>query len=296
MSLKDLKQPIRVRRGTDAQRVLVTFALGEMVFTTDTHRLYVGDGSTAGGIHIGGAPDAHAASHASAGSDPITPASIGAAAASHTQAIGTITGLQAALDAKVASSVLLAQNAAAPAISGSTQVGQTLTGSDGTWTEPLTTTSTDYQWQRNDGAGGAWQDIAGATAVARLLDSSDLGFQLRVGVRKTNPVGTSGWTFSDATAVVTQGEQEQHRRIVNTSICEAGSGWSVGMTFSLDAGYAVGNPAFAAECTSADNGALTGYTVTEAGNYTCEQGWPEGYLGIVGGGGGQLNFEWEVIP
>lgn len=42
----------------------------------------------------------HASTHATGGSDPITPASIGAAAASHTQAISTITGLQDALDGK----------------------------------------------------------------------------------------------------------------------------------------------------------------------------------------------------
>jgi hypothetical protein len=54
--------PLQFRRGTDAQRTAVTPAAGEPVWVTDTQKLYVGDGSTGGGIEItgggggGGAP------------------------------------------------------------------------------------------------------------------------------------------------------------------------------------------------------------------------------------------------
>jgi hypothetical protein len=41
------------RRGTDSDRQAVTLSLGEPGFTTDTKRLFVGDGSTAGGIVAG---------------------------------------------------------------------------------------------------------------------------------------------------------------------------------------------------------------------------------------------------
>lgn len=40
---------LQLRRGTDAERSAVTFADGELVYTTDTKKLYVGDGATAGG-------------------------------------------------------------------------------------------------------------------------------------------------------------------------------------------------------------------------------------------------------
>ena len=43
---------LRIRRGTDAQRQGITFDLGEPVWTTDTQKLYIGDGITAGGNNI----------------------------------------------------------------------------------------------------------------------------------------------------------------------------------------------------------------------------------------------------
>lgn len=44
---------LRIRRGTNAQRTSVApFDMGEIVWTTDTERLYVGDGITSGGKNI----------------------------------------------------------------------------------------------------------------------------------------------------------------------------------------------------------------------------------------------------
>ena len=40
---------VKVRRGNNLQRKLVTFEEGELVYTTDTKRAFVGDGSTLGG-------------------------------------------------------------------------------------------------------------------------------------------------------------------------------------------------------------------------------------------------------
>lgn len=41
------------RRGTDSERQTVTFNLGEPAFTTDSKRLFVGDGITPGGVVVG---------------------------------------------------------------------------------------------------------------------------------------------------------------------------------------------------------------------------------------------------
>jgi cytoskeletal protein CcmA (bactofilin family) len=43
---------LRLRRGTDQQRQLITPLEGELIYTTDTKRLYIGDGTTAGGIAV----------------------------------------------------------------------------------------------------------------------------------------------------------------------------------------------------------------------------------------------------
>jgi Major tropism determinant N-terminal domain len=46
--------PLRLRRGTNADRTTITPVQGEPIYTTDTKKLFVGDGTTAGGVEIGG--------------------------------------------------------------------------------------------------------------------------------------------------------------------------------------------------------------------------------------------------
>ena len=43
---------IKVRRGTDDQRKAITLEQGELGFTTDTKRLFIGDGTTPGGLAV----------------------------------------------------------------------------------------------------------------------------------------------------------------------------------------------------------------------------------------------------
>lgn len=43
---------LKIRRGTESQRTQVTFASGELIWTTNGQKLYVGDGITPGGIDI----------------------------------------------------------------------------------------------------------------------------------------------------------------------------------------------------------------------------------------------------
>lgn len=45
---------LQVRRGTNAQRLLITPLPGELIYTTDTKNVYVGDGITLGGILVSG--------------------------------------------------------------------------------------------------------------------------------------------------------------------------------------------------------------------------------------------------
>ena len=43
---------LQIRRGTEAQRAVLTGVAGELLYTTDTKKLYVGDGVTAGGTEV----------------------------------------------------------------------------------------------------------------------------------------------------------------------------------------------------------------------------------------------------
>ncbi len=44
---------LKIRKGTDAERLTVTPASGELIYTTDTKQIFVGDGTTIGGIFVG---------------------------------------------------------------------------------------------------------------------------------------------------------------------------------------------------------------------------------------------------
>lgn len=46
--------PLKFRRGTNADRTTITPEQGEPIYTTDTKKLFIGDGSTAGGVEVGG--------------------------------------------------------------------------------------------------------------------------------------------------------------------------------------------------------------------------------------------------
>jgi hypothetical protein len=93
-------------------------------------------------------------------------------------------------------------NSAAPTISGTPQVGQTLTANPGTWNSS-TTPSYAYQWQRCDTAGNNCQSISGASSQTYTVQSADVNSTLRVVVTATNSSG-SGSATSAQTAVVAQ--------------------------------------------------------------------------------------------
>lgn len=73
----------------------------------------------------------------------------------------------------------------APAITGTTQQGQTLTVSNGTWTGSPSYTR---QWQRNTGAG--FGNISGATSATYVLQAGDVGATIRCLVTATATFGS----------------------------------------------------------------------------------------------------------
>lgn len=95
-------------------------------------------------------------------------------------------------------------NTAAPAISGTAQVGQVLTASTGTWTSDTTPTYA-YQWQTCDAAGNNCTGITGSTSSTYTAQTADLAKTLRVVVTATNPSGSSASTSAQTAAVTAAG-------------------------------------------------------------------------------------------
>jgi hypothetical protein len=95
-------------------------------------------------------------------------------------------------------------NTAVPTISGTAQVGQTLTASPGTWTSDVTPTFA-YAWQSCDSAGNGCVAISGATATTYVAQSTDLSKTIRVVVTATNPTGSTSSTSAQTAAVIAAG-------------------------------------------------------------------------------------------
>jgi len=126
-------------------------------------------------------------------------------------AAGTVVALVAALTAiagtglaqtTAAQANYAPTNAAAPTISGTAQVGQTLTANNGTWNSQTNPTFA-YQWQRCDTAGNKCGSITGATSQTYAVQNADVNSTLRVVVTATNSSG-SGSATSAQTATVGQ--------------------------------------------------------------------------------------------
>jgi hypothetical protein len=86
-------------------------------------------------------------------------------------------------------------NTVAPSISGTAQVGQTLTASNGTWVGAATIIYS-YQWKR------AGSNIVGATSSTYVPVSADIGNTLTVDVTGTNSDGSATVTSSATSAVI----------------------------------------------------------------------------------------------
>jgi hypothetical protein len=86
-------------------------------------------------------------------------------------------------------------NTVAPAITGTAQVGQTLTVSNGTWTGSPTPTFT-RQWKANG------TNISGATATTYVPVVGDIGKTITCTVTATNSVSSAQRTSAATAAVI----------------------------------------------------------------------------------------------
>lgn len=94
-----------------------------------------------------------------------------------------------ALQSAPAATVVPPKNTALPFITGTAQVGQTLTAQEGTFsgTQPFVYT---YQWLTCGGGGNNCSNIAGATGKTYVVKDTDFNRTLRVQVTATNSAGS----------------------------------------------------------------------------------------------------------
>jgi hypothetical protein len=94
-------------------------------------------------------------------------------------------------------------NSKPPTVSGTPSVGETLTGTAGSWvgTAPITYA---YQWRRCDAEGNGCASISNATTTQYKVLQADVGKTLRFRVSARNSRGSSS-AFSEETAVVQAG-------------------------------------------------------------------------------------------
>ncbi|HZT93597.1 MAG TPA: hypothetical protein VE985_03865 [Gaiellaceae bacterium] len=102
----------------------------------------------------------------------------------------------------VVSSAAAPTNTAPPTISGTLQVGSTLTASQGTWNGAPT--SIAFSWSRCDAKGDSCATIDGATSSTYTLTQADAGGALRVSVVATNADGSTQFVSAPTGVVPAQ--------------------------------------------------------------------------------------------
>ena len=128
-------------------------------------------------------------------------------------------------------------NTAPPTVSGTAQVGQTLTAGNGTWSNAPT--SFAYQWLRCNGGGNSCAPIANATQQTYTLVTADAGSTIRVRVTATNADGSTA-AQSEQTAVVAPTTSNAAPK--NTAPPTISGTAKVGQTLTANEGTWSGNP------------------------------------------------------
>lgn len=129
-------------------------------------------------------------------------------------------------------------NTAPPTISGTTQVGQTLTANNGTWTNNPTTFA--YQWLRCNGGGNACAPVANGTQKTYTLVGADAGQTIRVRVTATNADGAATAESNQTVQITPAGSTDAGPK--NTAPPTISGTAKVGQTLTAAEGSWSGNP------------------------------------------------------
>jgi hypothetical protein len=147
--------------------------------------------------------------------------------------VATMTRLARTMAARMTAE-LAPESTAPPAISGSAQVGQTLTASTGTWAgSPSTFT---YAWRRCDTAGANCAGIPNASGPSYVLQDADAGATIRVAVTARNAAGVATAVSAQTPVVAAVAAP------TNTSAPTITGTPQAGQTLTAGAGSWTGNP------------------------------------------------------
>jgi hypothetical protein len=153
-------------------------------------------------------------------------------------------------------------NTAVPVVSGSALVGQTLSTTNGSWTNSPTAFA--YVWQRCDGAGANCGPIAGATAATYVLAAADVGATVRVLVTASNAAGPGAPAASAVSALVANPPVP-----VNTALPVVSGPPNLGQSLSTTNGTWTNSPtAFAFEWQRCDSAGANCSPISGASNPT----------------------------
>ena len=158
-------------------------------------------------------------------------------------------------------------NMAVPAISGSAMQGQSLSTSNGTWSN--SPTSYAYQWQDCNSSGASCTNVSGATSSSYTLTSSDVNHTMRALVAASN-TGGSALATSAQTPMVSSPPPAAP---VNTALPAVSGTATQGQTLSTSNGTWSGSPtgyayqwqdcnSSGASCTNVSGATLSSYTLT----------------------------------
>ena len=128
-------------------------------------------------------------------------------------------------------------NTAPPTITGTEQVGQTLTAGNGTWTN--TPTSFAYQWLRCNAGGNSCVSVSNGTLKTYTLVGADATHTMRVRVTATNADGSTS-AQSDQTAAIAPATSSAAPK--NTSPPTISGTPKVGQELTANDGTWSGNP------------------------------------------------------
>src|SRR5437899_4971054 len=128
-------------------------------------------------------------------------------------------------------------NTAPPSISGTPTVGQTLTASEGTWSN--TPTSFAYQWLRCNAGGNNCVSVANGTQKTYTLVGADAGHTIRVRVTATNADGSNAAQSAQTATIAAATSSAAPKNTAPPTI--AGTA-RVGQQLTADPGSWSGNP------------------------------------------------------